>query len=151
MTDEFQLERYRYILRQIETTNQNTYRFLALYQTIATALATASVALFLGYKSWGIEQSVAHTGLTALLLLLIVTAAFAVLLILAGVFSWMDYRREECKLVNSILGEGFRSPPRWRSLIRWYETWIVAFIVASMSTMWFLVVHFLMPALGPVS
>ncbi|WP_422736233.1 hypothetical protein ACN263_21925 [Micromonospora sp. WMMD729] len=148
MGDEVRLERYRYILRQIEATNQNTYRFLALYQTIATALATATVGLFLGYDSWGIAQGFAYAGLIALMLLLSITAAFAILLILAGMFSWMDYRREECELVNSIVGESFRAPPQWRSFLRWYETWIIAFIIASMAAMWFLVTHFLMPNLS---
>ena len=35
---EFALERYKYILQQIHTVNENVYRFLAIYQTLAVAL-----------------------------------------------------------------------------------------------------------------
>ncbi|MEW2593809.1 hypothetical protein AB0893_25655 [Micromonospora aurantiaca] len=141
LTYEVRLERYRYILRQIEANNQNTHRFLALHQTIATSLATASIGLFLGYRSWGISPAFARDGLIGLMILLSLAATFAVLLVLAGVFSWMDYRREECQLVNAIAGADFRAAPRWGSFIRWYETWVIGFICASTLAMWILALH----------
>ncbi|MFG1914578.1 hypothetical protein [Micromonospora sp. NPDC048898] len=147
LVDSVRLERYRYILRQIEGANQNTYRFLALYQAIATSLATACVALFLGYGSWGIRPEFARAGLIALMFLLSLVAAFSVVLIVAGIFTWVDYRREECQLVNLVAGDGFRSPPQWRGFLRWYETWIIAFIFASLAAMWLVVVHLLLPML----
>lgn len=42
--NEFALERYRYILQQIHAVNENAHRFLALYQTLATALVTVVAA-----------------------------------------------------------------------------------------------------------
>lgn len=50
---EFALERYRYILQQIHATNENAHRFLAIYQTLATTLVGAALALFVGYRKWG--------------------------------------------------------------------------------------------------
>ncbi|MFG1866749.1 hypothetical protein [Micromonospora arborensis] len=147
LVDSLRLERYRYILRQIEDANQNTYRFLALYQAIVTSLATACVALFLGYRSWGIQPGFARAGLLALMFLLSLVAAFAVVLIVTGMFTWVDYRREECELVNLVAGEGFRAPPRWRNFLRWYETWIIGFVIVSLMGMWLVVLHLLLPML----
>ncbi|MFG1649789.1 hypothetical protein ACGFIE_07660 [Micromonospora sp. NPDC049275] len=147
LADNIRLERYRYILRQIESVNQNTHRFLALYQAIVTSLATACVALFLGYEQWGVKPGVARAGLIALMFLASLVACFAAVLIIAGIFSWLDYRREECRLVNPVAGEGFRDPPQWRSFLRWYETWVALFIIASMAAMWLVVLHLLLPVL----
>lgn len=53
---EFALERYRYILQQIHAVNENAHRFLAIYQTLATTLVGATLALFVGYRNWGWHQ-----------------------------------------------------------------------------------------------
>jgi hypothetical protein len=50
-------------------------------------------------------------------------AAFTVLLIFVGILNWLDYRSEECR-------------PRTRNLLRWYETWVLLFIVVSVAFMW---------------
>src|SRR4030095_13436675 len=77
---EFYLERYRYILRQIEALNESVYRFLALYQTIATSLAGALLLLFIGYRSWGLSSGDARAGVIGIMFLLSLVAAFTILL-----------------------------------------------------------------------
>ncbi|MFI6663071.1 hypothetical protein ACIBL8_47220 [Streptomyces sp. NPDC050523] len=73
---EFALERYRYILQQIHTVNENLHRFLAIYQTLATSLVAGVVALFVGYRKWGIAADTARGGVIGLLVLTTVVAAF---------------------------------------------------------------------------
>jgi uncharacterized membrane protein len=131
-------ERYKYILQQIHTVNENVYRFLAIFQTLVTAIVTAALALFVSYSKWGISPSTARTGVTGLLILATVIAAFTVLLVVVGVLSWLDYRREECELTARYFEPGFRSPPRLRNFYRWYETYVIVFIVASIITIWVL-------------
>jgi NADH:ubiquinone oxidoreductase subunit 6 (subunit J) len=142
---EFHLERYRYILQQLHAVNENLYRFLAIYQTLATTLAGAALLLFVSYRSWGIDPATARAGVVGLTLLVSVVAGFTVLLILVGVFNWIDYRREECELTDQAVRPGFRRPPRVRNFIRWYETYVIAFILASVAVMWGLVAGLVLP------
>jgi hypothetical protein len=116
------LERYKFILQQQHTLNENVYKFLALYQTLATTLVGAGLALFVGYEKWGIVAKTARAGVTALLWLLTFVAAFTALLVLIGILNWLDYRREECELANQAMYPGFRRPPQVRNMFRWYET-----------------------------
>jgi hypothetical protein len=142
-----QLERYKFIQQQLHTLNENVYKFLALYQTLATTLVGAGLALFVGYQKWGIDAKTARAGVTALLWLLTLVAAFTVLLIVVGVLSWIDYRREECELTDQTVYRGFRRPPRMGNLFRWYETYIVLFIAGSVVFVWGYAAVLILPAM----
>jgi hypothetical protein len=143
----FALERYRYILQQIHTVNENLYRFLALYQTLATALVGAAVALFVGYRQWGVDAATARRGVIGLLSLTTVVAVFTAVLVTIGAFAWFDYRNEECDLTDSLVHPGFRARPRKGNAFRWYETYVVLFILISVAVMWLLVGLVLLPAM----
>ena len=145
--DEFSLERYKYILQQIHTVNENVYRFLAIYQALATALVGGGLALFVGYRKWGIPASVARSGIIGLMWLITVIAAFAILLIIIGILSWLDYRREECELTDTAVRPGFRKRPEPRNFWRWYETYIILFIAGSIGFLWSYTFSFILPAM----
>ena len=145
--EKFALERYKYILQQIHTSNENVYRFLSLYQTLAVAIVGGGVTLFVGYRKWSIAPSVAKTGIVGLMWLVTIVGAFAVLLIIMGVFNWWDYRKEECELTDAIVRPGFRKPPRTHNLFRWYETYIVLFIAGSIGFLWAYTLTFILPAM----
>ena len=145
--NEVQLERYKYILQQLHTLNENVYRFLALYQTLATVLIGAGLTLFVGYKQWGLDPGTARSGVVALLWLVTLIAAFTTLLIVMGILNWLDYRHEECELADETVYPGFRKPPRLGNLFRWYETYIVLFIVSSMVFMWVYATNLILPAM----
>lgn len=145
--NEFALERYRYLLQQIHAVNENAHRFLALYQTLATALVTAALALFVGYRKWDLTADTARGGLIGLLTLVTVVAAFTGTLIVVGALAWIDYRNEECDITDEIVGPGFRKRPRPGNFLRWYETYVVLFILVSVLTMWVLAAVFLLPAM----
>jgi hypothetical protein len=145
--EDFALERYKYILQQINAVNENVYRFMAIYQTLATALVGGALALFVGYRKWGIQVSVARAGMVGLMLLTTVIAAFAILLIIVGMLNWWDYRKEECELTDTAVRPGFRQPPQKRNIFRWYETYIVLFIGGSVAFLWSYVLWFILPAM----
>jgi hypothetical protein len=145
--NEFALERYRYILQQIHAVNENAHRFLALYQTLATALVGAALALFVGYQKWQVEPAIARGGVIGLLILVTVVAAFTVTLIVVGAIAWIDYRNEECDITDEMVRPGFRRRPRSSNLFRWYETYVSLFIIVSVITMWSLAGVFILPAM----
>ncbi|MFG2465205.1 hypothetical protein ACGFXB_07000 [Streptomyces canus] len=145
--NEFALERYRYILQQIHAVNENAHRFLAIYQTLATALVSAALVLFVGYRKWGLEPATARGGVIGLLALVTVVAAFTSTLIVVGALAWLDYRNEECDITDEVIGPGFRERPRPGNLLRWYETYVLLFILLSVVIMWVITVLFLLPAM----
>jgi hypothetical protein len=146
--DDFLLERYRYLLQQINNVNENVYKFLAIYQALATAVVGGALALFVGYRKWSIHASVARSGIVGLMWLTTVIAIFAAMLIVIGVISWLDYRREECELTDVAIRPGFRKPPRLRNFYRWYETYIIIFIAASIIFLWSCTLNLILPAMN---
>jgi hypothetical protein len=140
-------ERYRYILQQVHTLNEYSYKFLALYQTITTALVAAGIALFVGYNKWGITPHVAHVGIIGLLILYTIVAAFVAMLLIAGVASWWDYRSEECDLTDIFINQGFRERPNVRHFYRWYETYFVVAIIIISIVLWALAYTTILPAI----
>jgi uncharacterized iron-regulated membrane protein len=145
---EFALERYRYLLNQINNTNENVHRFLAIYQTLATALVGGCLALFVGYRRWGIPAPTARSTMIGAISLITVVALFTILLIAAGIANWIDYRREECELTDQIVRPGFRKPPNVQNFFRWYETYIVMFILGSIAFLWIFVFLYTLPAMS---
>ena len=129
LVKDFYLERYKYILQEIHTLNENIHKYLSLFQTLATALATAGVAVFVGRQQLNLTPDVARTAIQGLLGLLVILAAFVVFSVLAGIFSWFDYRVEEVDLLNRMIGSGFRKPPKKRNFWRWQETHVLVFII----------------------
>ncbi|MFD8272384.1 hypothetical protein [Streptomyces flaveolus] len=147
ISKEFALERYRYILQQIHAVNENAYRFLAIYQALATTLVGAALALFVGYRRWQVGPATARDGVVGLLILATVVAAFTVMLIVVGALAWLDYRNEECDITDEMVRPGFRKRPIAKNLLRWYETYMVLFIAVSVITMWILAGVFVLPAM----
>ncbi|MEV5977257.1 hypothetical protein [Streptomyces sp. NPDC052114] len=134
-------------MQQIHAVNENTHRFLALYQTLATALVSAALAVFVGYREWGLEPATARGGVIGLLVLVTLVAAFTSMLIVVGALAWLDYRNEECDITEKHVGPGFRARPRPGNFMRWYETYLLLFIIVSMIVMWMIAAVFLLPAM----
>ncbi|MBC3985592.1 hypothetical protein H8N01_24210 [Streptomyces sp. AC536] len=132
-------------MQQIHAVNENAYRFLAIYQTLATSLVGAALALFVGYRKWGVSPDTARGGVTGLLILATMVAAFTVALVVVGAITWLDYRNEECDLTDDIVAPGFRRRPRPGNLMRWYETYVLLFIGVSVILMWVLAGLFIFP------
>ncbi len=131
---DFELERYKYILQQIHTLNDNVHKYLALFQTLATAIIGGGVGLFVSWKNIHITAEIVKASIQGLLGLLIILTLFVIISIIGGVFSWLDYRKEEVELLNDIVKPGFRKMPTLRNFWRWYETYVILFIMASVFT-----------------
>ncbi|WP_241778558.1 hypothetical protein [Streptomyces sp. AcH 505] len=147
LRDQFALERYRYILQQIQAVNENAHRFLAIYQTLATTLVGAALTLFVGYRKWQVEPDAARSGVIGLLVLTTMVAAFTATQIAVGAVAWLDYRNEECDITDEMVGENFRKRPRPGNLLRWYETYVLLFIIFSVILMWALCGFLILPGI----
>ncbi len=124
----FKLERYKFILQQLDSLNQNHHKYLTLFQTLATAVVAGGVALFVGWRDLQIDAASARLGIRGLFGLLMILTAFLCFSIVAGIFSWIDYRREEVSLLDQEVGLGFRESPKLKNLWRWSEIHLLAFL-----------------------
>lgn len=125
---DFELERYKFILQEIRFLNENTHKYLTLFQTLATAIIGGGVALFVGWKNLKLTPEMARVGIESLLALFSLLSIFVIFLILAGIFSWFDYRREECELLDKAVEPSFRKPPTANNFWRWQETQFIVFV-----------------------
>ena len=63
---EFKLERYKYILQQLNLLNDNHHNNLTLFQTLSMAVLGAGVGLFVAWRELKIDAETARVGLRGL-------------------------------------------------------------------------------------
>lgn len=133
---EFKLERYKYILQELHSLNDNVHKYLNLFQGLATLIIGGGVGVFVSWQNLKITANVARISIQGLLGMLIILALFVVFSVIAGMFSWIDYRREEVALLDENVSLGYRKQPSIKNFWRWSEFWMLAFIILCTITIW---------------
>lgn len=126
---EFKLERYRYILQQLNSLNDNHHKYLTLFQTLSAAVLGAGVGLFVAWRELRIDAETARVGLRGLFGLFLILVLFLIVSLFVSAMSWMDYRREEVDLLNAEVRSGFRKMPTVRNFWRWPEFYLLIFLL----------------------
>ena len=126
---EFKLERYKYILQQLHSLNENHHKYLTLFQTLSAAVLGAGVALFVAWRELKIEAQTARVGLRGLFGLFVLLVLFLIVSLVVSVVSWIDYRKEEVDLLNAEVGHGFRKLPDIGNFWRWPEFYLLISLV----------------------
>jgi hypothetical protein len=134
---EFALERYKYILQEIRSLNENFHKHLTLFQALATVLVGAGISLFVGWQSLKISAEVARAGIQSLMSLLVVLMIFLVASVIAGICSWFDYRKEEVALLDKVTSNNFRKKPTLKNFWRWQETYLLLFIIVIVAAIYY--------------
>jgi hypothetical protein len=142
---DYKLERYKYILQQLHSLNENNHKYLSLYQALVTAVIGGGIAIFVGWKELKIDAATARVGIRGLLGLLVILTLFVCILIIVGIFSWFDYRREEVKLLKQEVDSSFRQKPKLGNIWRWSETYLILFIIVMMVIIYIFVEWRLIP------
>src|ERR1044072_4102325 len=127
---EFKLERYKYILQQLNSLNENHHKYVTLFQTLSAAVLGAGVALFVAWRELKIYAQTARVGLRGLFGLFLLLVVFLAASIVVSVISWIDYRKEEVDLLNAEVGVGFRKLPDIRNFWRWPEFYLLISLLA---------------------
>jgi hypothetical protein len=83
-----------------------------------------------------VSRSIVIGVLDAASLLLLLGSALAFLLVFSGIASWIDYRREECDLLDEAVREGFRQRPSLRNAWRWPEIYVLIFVTIASGAIW---------------
>lgn len=128
LKNELKMERYKYILQQLQMLNENSHKYLTLFQTLAIFIVGGGTYLFVSWRSFHISSEVVRTSMQGLLGLLILMTLFIIVSLASGIASWFDYRKAELQLLDEEVGVGFRNAPRLRDWWRWYEMHMMIFI-----------------------
>jgi hypothetical protein len=128
LKNELKMERYKYILQQLQMLNDNSHKYLTLFQTLATFIVGGGTYLFVSWRSFHISPGVARTSMQGLVGLLILMSLFIIVSLASGISSWFDYRKAELQMLDEEVGVGFRKAPRLRDWWRWYEMHMIFFI-----------------------
>lgn len=142
---DFRLEYYKYILQEIRSLNENTHKYLTLFQTLATAIIAGGITILVSWKSLRIDTGTAKSAIQGLLGLLILVALFMTISIIVNVVSWFDYRKEEVELLDQVGLNNFRRPPTLRNVWRWSEMYILFFIIMVVIVLCFFVEYQIIP------
>jgi len=142
---EFQLERYKHILGEIRSLNENVHKYLTLFQTLAVTIIGSGIGIFVIWKNFQIDANAARVAIQGALGLLILLALFTTTSIIASMFSWFDYRQEEVELLDKAVHPGFRKPPTFRNFWRWSETYVLLFINVAVLVVYFYVQYQVIP------
>lgn len=126
---DFKLERYKFLNNQINILNLNVQKYLNQFQTIMIAIIIASVYIILHYKQFEIPKEIANISIRSLCYLSIGLSIFIALRILAGLFSWWDYRNEEVRLLNEEVEPNYRRKPTMANIWRWDEIYSLIIIL----------------------
>jgi magnesium-transporting ATPase (P-type) len=134
--DDFKLERYKFILQQLNSLNEGTHKYIALFQTLLTAILGAGIAIFAAGRESKIDSYTAQLGIRAILWLFTILTLFVILSIIMNAISWFDYRKEEVEILSKEVNENFRQLPSWKNFWRWSETYFVAFLIITLLAVW---------------
>jgi hypothetical protein len=99
-------------------------------------------------KERAITGEVAQKLITGVFWVTCLIGGFIIVSILADLYSWLDYRKEEAALLKVASFE-YREPPRLRNMWRWHETYAIIFIVVFLAACWWVISAYVLPALGP--
>ena len=128
--DEFlqagRIERYRFVLSELTRLSENTHRHTRYLLTVFPTVSSAIIALKFGEKGLDIRMASKIAGV--ILVMFSVVSFFVIISVISDIASWFDYRNEEVKLIN-MMGGDFRKAPKIKNLWRWYETYLIGFVL----------------------
>jgi hypothetical protein len=132
MSETLLIERYKYVLSQKKSLNETTFKVAAFFQAVMLVVLGAQFRIIELAQKNEIAADLARIGSWGLFWATCGLAAVALLLLIGGIASWFDYRREESCLEEQF-GIKVRKPPSFRSFFRWYETYIgLMFVVVAL-------------------
>jgi hypothetical protein len=147
LSNSLKIERYKNISQQISTLNANIHKYMAFYHAMSTTLCAAIIYIFINWKKYNIPIESVQVGIRGLYAIILIIAIYVIFSIIAGIFSWIDLRQEEVLLLKSEVGEGFRKSYKLSNIWRWYEPYMIFFIVLCTSIIVFYIECILIPAI----
>jgi len=138
------IERYKFIQDKIKHLDNVLHSNISDFIKILMAILTlVSGAFVLHVKE---VTMISEQGLLILIRFssgaIVFVSASYLLMTIANLFSWIDYRKDEVKLLMQFGGSLQRNNPRIKSFLAWQETW---FMIALIGIIFFSVMVWLNP------
>ncbi len=127
---QFGIERYKYILSEMGRLNQDIHEYLRMFQVALASIGGVIAGCLAAAKNGTLPTIVVGEAISGFTCIITVLGGFIVVVSVAGMFSWLDYRREEVKLLKHF-DLDFRDAPRFGNFLRWRETYAVLFVTLS--------------------
>ncbi|MBB1352324.1 MULTISPECIES: hypothetical protein [unclassified Pseudoalteromonas] len=132
---EIAVERYKFILTKIQHLDESLYKNIGFIAKFTAAIISAIASSILLFKTSKITNEILVLAIDFASYINAFTCLLFILITLANIFSWRDYRKEEIELLDKCGVEIARKPPSFKGLLRWTETWflIALLIIATAS------------------
>jgi uncharacterized iron-regulated membrane protein len=135
-SNNFLLERYKYILARKQALNEATFKIAAIYQAVLLALGLAQFNVIAMLNAKSISLEIAKFASLSIQIMLVTLTVLILSLLVGGILSWLKYRKDEGNIDLAIMGVS-RMPVKLSSALRWYETYIaITILVVCILSIW---------------
>ncbi|WP_370417012.1 hypothetical protein AB9Q29_000030 (plasmid) [Pantoea vagans] len=124
-TTDFLIEKYKYILMRRNDLNSNTFKIITLYQVICFAFG----ASFYQVYASDLKKTLKIMFCDGLVLFFSISTMFIIMMLIGGVISWLNYKKEEREIIEK-LGIEHEKHKGSINFMYWYETYIIILAVA---------------------
>lgn len=133
---EIAIERYKFILTKIQHLDESLYKNIGFIAKFTTAIISAIASSILLFKTSKITNEIVVLVIDFAAYISVFTCLLFILITLAIIFSWRDYRKEEIELLDKCGVEIGRKPPSFKGLLRWTETWfLIALLIIAIASL----------------
>lgn len=133
--EQARLERYKFILAEMGRLNENSHRHTKYFLAIFPALSSIALALKANPGAIVFGKEIAPIVSLGLMQVITMASIFGLVSVASDIASWIDYRREEVRLITS-MGGTFRSDPKISKFWKWYETYLIVFLIMFPVFLW---------------
>lgn len=148
MSNEFLLEKYRYILSQKQALNEKTFKIVTFYQSIISLIFAAQFSVLYFFDRSEITKKLALFASESLVWITSIISILSALLLIGGITAWIRYGADGSEIETATLGK--RSPVFKKSnIFSWYEIYVIFAILSFNLAHVFVLFYFIIPYFNP--
>lgn len=129
LKEQFALEHYKFILLKIQHLDESIYKSIGLYSKLITSVFAFLIAAILAEQSGKINTALLPITFNLAKAFIIFLSSIFLLITLANILSWRDYRNEELNLHNYLSIDIGRKNTSFKNFYRWIEFWFIFTII----------------------
>jgi energy-coupling factor transporter transmembrane protein EcfT len=141
------IERYKYVLEQKRSLNQNTFTILTIFQGGAAVLVAAQYSVCVELLKTPATKHVAFVASCVVITLFVLLGVFSIIFIVGGISNWFRYKNEQSNIETEIFEIPSQSSKNL-NLLTWYETYVIAVIVIILAMCVYVEIEYIFPMLN---
>lgn len=128
--EQIALEHYKFILLKIQHLDESLYKNIGFVSKFITTIFSFTIASILLQKADKISPELLNFSLKFTSFIIMFICITFILITIAIVLSWFDYRNEEIALMNKMEIDIGRKSPTFKNIHRWTETWFLIVLIS---------------------